>query len=180
MPGLLTEPVGPRPLTAEPSPTPSGASDYRPLFTPLESVVSATAVEATVTREPGSLSAPLSGDEGSIRRSPDYLPRGTGLFDEAPLNPAPAIALDGPVTDADLDLSEPLDLDDTVDYDSMRDRIESTRSRLKAKAFDAMMTGEAALLGRDAEGSLPGQPDLRGVDSEVDQTIETSLRELED
>ena len=37
------------------------------------------------------------------------------------------------------------------DYDAMRARIELTRSRLKAKAFDAMMAGESALLGRDPE-----------------------------
>ena len=45
-----------------------------------------------------------------------------------------------------------LGLEEPVDYDSMKNRIESTRSRLKAKAFDAMMTGESALLGRDLEG----------------------------
>jgi hypothetical protein len=70
--------------------------------------------------------------------------------------------------------------EEPIDYDSMKDRIESTRSRLKAKAFDAMMTGESALLGRDAEGADHGQRPVPGVDSEVDETIETSLREEEE
>jgi hypothetical protein len=67
-----------------------------------------------------------------------------------------------------------------VDYESMRSRIEMTRSRLKAKAFDAMMMGEAALLGRDSEDAEPKQPVAPAVDSEIDQTVETSLREQED
>lgn len=62
----------------------------------------------------------------------------------------------------------------------MKSRIESTRSRLKAKAFDAMMTGEAALLGRDVEGSGQAQTDVPGVDDDIDRTIETSLREEEE
>ncbi len=53
---------------------------------------------------------------------------------------------------SDEDLTAEVTVDEPVDYDSMKSRIESTRSRLKAKAFDAMMTGEAALLGRDLEG----------------------------
>jgi hypothetical protein len=72
-----------------------------------------------------------------------------------------------------------LGLDRPVDYDSMKDRIETTRSRLKAKAFDAMMTGESALLGRDLAGTDRSQPNMPGVDSDIDQTIETSLREEE-
>jgi hypothetical protein len=76
--------------------------------------------------------------------------------------------------DTDLDLGEP------VDYDSMKDRIERTRSRLKAKAFDAMMTGESALLGRDLGDTSTTQQTVPDVDSEVDETIETSLREEEE
>ena len=73
-----------------------------------------------------------------------------------------------------------LGLDQPVDYDSMKDRIETTRSRLKAKAFDAMMTGESALLGRDLGGTDRGLPKVPGVDRDIDQTIETSLREEEE
>jgi hypothetical protein len=73
-----------------------------------------------------------------------------------------------------------LGLDEPVDYDSMKDRIETTRSRLKAKAFDAMMTGESALLGRDIAGTGRAHAKMAGVDSDIDQTIETSLREEEE
>lgn len=65
-----------------------------------------------------------------------------------------------------------------VDYDSMRSRIEATRSRLKAKAFDAMMAGESALLGRGAPDTIP-ERSVADVDREIDQTIETTLREEE-
>jgi hypothetical protein len=64
-----------------------------------------------------------------------------------------------------------------VDYDAMRSRIEATRSRLKAKAFDAMMTGESALLGRDAMETSTERPAAADVDKEIAQTIETTLRE---
>jgi len=55
-----------------------------------------------------------------------------------------------------------------------------TRSRLKAKAFDAMMAGESALLSREPEDVQPRKPVTPAIDSEIDQTIETSLREQED
>ena len=43
----------------------------------------------------------------------------------------------------------------------MRRRIEETRARLKAKAFDAMMSGEAALLSRDSgEKPVPSADDV--------------------
>jgi len=67
----------------------------------------------------------------------------------------------------------------SADYAAMRSRIEAMRSRLKAKAFDAMMTGESALLGRDAGDAIPERPVGADVDSEIDQTIETTLREEE-
>jgi hypothetical protein len=71
-------------------------------------------------------------------------------------------------------------LGEVLDYDSMKSRIEVTRSRLKAKAFDAMMTGESALLGREPEDAQSKRPPLPVIDSEIDQTIETGLREQED
>ncbi len=65
------------------------------------------------------------------------------------------------------------------DHDAMRKRIEETRNRLKAKAFDAMMSGEASLLARDSEtGSRSGSAaEGVGVDAEVDNTIESTLTE---
>jgi hypothetical protein len=66
-----------------------------------------------------------------------------------------------------------------VDYEAMRGRIEETRSRLKAKAFDAMMTGESALLGRDPDGVDVKLPTPTEVDGEIVQTIDDTLREEE-
>jgi hypothetical protein len=64
------------------------------------------------------------------------------------------------------------------DFDAMKSRIELTRSRLKAKAFDAMMAGESALLGRD-EGDDLINPAKRTVtfDSEIEQTVDNTLIE---
>jgi hypothetical protein len=91
-----------------------------------------------------------------------------------------ALPLELAVAVPDEDAEVALGLEEPVDYDSMKNRIESTRSRLKAKAFDAMMTGEAALLGRDVEGATSGLSKVTGVDSDIDETIETSLREEEE
>ncbi len=68
--------------------------------------------------------------------------------------------------------------DDTgmFDQDAMRRRIEETRNRLKAKAFDAMMGGETSLLGRDRD-ETKNPPTLVEVDSDVDETIESTLTE---
>ena len=59
----------------------------------------------------------------------------------------------------------------------MRARIELTRSRLKAKAFDAMMAGETALLGRDDGARSSGPVPSAGFDSEIEQTVDNTLRE---
>ena len=64
-----------------------------------------------------------------------------------------------------------------IDYDAMRSRIERTRGRLKAKAFDAMMTGESTLLSKESAESLAAASPKVDVDVEIDQTIETTLRE---
>ncbi len=68
------------------------------------------------------------------------------------------------------------------DHESMRKRIEATRNRLKAKAFDAMMKGESVLLSRDENPTAPsdiGAGDL-DVEPEVAATIETTLTEDDD
>ncbi len=62
-----------------------------------------------------------------------------------------------------------------VDQAEMRRRIEETRARLKAKAFDAMMSGEAALLARDSgQSPVPRAVDVP-VDSDVAETLDESL-----
>jgi len=65
-------------------------------------------------------------------------------------------------------------------FEAVKMRIELARNRLKAKAFDAMMAGESALLARDDSGARPQPVKLESVDREIDQTIETTLREHED
>lgn len=88
---------------------------------------------------------------------------------------APALADDASATESRTGATSEPELG--VDYDSMRARIEETRSRLKAKAFDAMMTGEAALLGRESTDAAAGRPKPAAIDSEIAETIESSLRE---
>ncbi|NLE74078.1 MAG: hypothetical protein GX604_05580 [Actinobacteria bacterium] len=70
----------------------------------------------------------------------------------------------------------------SFDYEEMRRRIEQTRSRLKSKAFDAMMTGETALLARD-QREAPAMSDTGDsaplLDADVDETIESSLSETD-
>lgn len=63
------------------------------------------------------------------------------------------------------------------DFDAMRARIELTRSRLKAKAFDAMMAGESALLGRDEQTPGDASKPAVSIDSEIEQTVDNTLRE---
>ena len=66
-----------------------------------------------------------------------------------------------------------------LDQAEMRRRIEETRARLKAKAFDAMMSGEAALLSRDSgERAVPGGED-HVLDEETDTVIDESLSQEE-
>lgn len=62
-----------------------------------------------------------------------------------------------------------------MDQAEMRRRIELTRTRLKAKAFDAMTSGEAALLSRDAgEGIVPAGGEA-SLDADVERALEQSL-----
>jgi hypothetical protein len=62
-----------------------------------------------------------------------------------------------------------------IDQAEMRRRIEETRARLKAKAFDAMMSGEAALLSRESGDKPVPQSDEHGLDAETDSAIDESL-----
>jgi hypothetical protein len=63
----------------------------------------------------------------------------------------------------------------SIDQAEMRRRIEETRARLKAKAFDAMMSGEAALLSRDSGEKPVPTADDAGLDPETDTVIDESL-----
>jgi hypothetical protein len=63
----------------------------------------------------------------------------------------------------------------SIDQAEMRRRIEETRARLKAKAFDAMMSGEAALLSRDSGEKPVPRADEVPVDRDVAETLDESL-----
>jgi diguanylate cyclase (GGDEF)-like protein len=68
---------------------------------------------------------------------------------------------------------------DTIDQAEMRSRIEATRTRLKVKAFDAMIRGESALLGRDG-GEGPGRTcDHPVLDGDLEGLVEGALSEEE-
>jgi hypothetical protein len=93
-------------------------------------------------------------------------------------------SVDRAVTEAfDLDREEPApaagEAAAPVDQAAMRRRIEETRNRLKAKAFDAMAGGEAALLSKEQEPSpsqqavAPGAEE--GLDDDVKAVIDRSL-----
>jgi len=62
-----------------------------------------------------------------------------------------------------------------VDQAEMRRRIEETRARLKAKAFDAMMSGEAALLRNDTGDKPVPKGDEVALEPEIDTTIDESF-----
>ena len=62
-----------------------------------------------------------------------------------------------------------------VDQAEMRRRIEETRARLKAKAFDAMMSGESALLRNDSGTRTVPASDGASLAPDVDSTIDESL-----
>ncbi|HEY5388696.1 MAG TPA: hypothetical protein VIL79_12435, partial [Thermoleophilia bacterium] len=64
----------------------------------------------------------------------------------------------------------------TIDQAEMRRRIEETRARLKAKAFDAMMSGEAALLRNDSGDKPVPKADEVELEPEIDTTIDNSLQ----
>jgi hypothetical protein len=63
----------------------------------------------------------------------------------------------------------------SIDQAAMRRRIEETRARLKAKAFDAMMSGESALLRNDSDENVVPRGDEAGLEPEIDSTIDESL-----
>ncbi len=66
-----------------------------------------------------------------------------------------------------------------IDQAEMRRRIEETRARLKAKAFDAMMSGESALLARDSGEKPVPRGDSLDVDTETESALDESLSQEE-
>lgn len=66
-----------------------------------------------------------------------------------------------------------------IDREEMRRRIDETRARLKAKAFDAMVSGETFIDETGAEKARAHREDSAspGVEKEVEEKIDESLRE---
>ena len=65
----------------------------------------------------------------------------------------------------------------TVDQAEIRDRMEETRNRLKSKAFDAMISGEAALLSRDSGTRPVPRYEDHTLDSDLESMIDEALTE---
>jgi diguanylate cyclase (GGDEF)-like protein len=87
------------------------------------------------------------------------------LQDRAAEPPADESAADEPATPTKVTLPD----DGAIDQEEMRSRIEETRTRLKVKAFDAMIRGKVALLGRDGDEATgpPAEDSTTGGDLEV-------------
>jgi hypothetical protein len=66
-----------------------------------------------------------------------------------------------------------------IDQAEMRRRIDETRARLKVKAFDAMMSGEAALLSRDSGEKPVPSGDGVELDGELESAIDEALSQDE-
>lgn len=64
-----------------------------------------------------------------------------------------------------------------IDRDEMRRRIDETRARLKAKAFDALVSGETFIEPETEEGREKHKAADVDIDSEIEEQIDRSLRE---
>jgi hypothetical protein len=141
-----------------------------------EEVMEAPLVEPVV--EPSEVAEPV------VEQSPAGEPT-DGLIADITSSPVAAVVAEAPV--AEPPIVEDSAADDesaaqeggTINQAEMRRRIEETRARLKAKAFDAMMSGESALLARDSgEKPIPKGTDVK-LDGELESTIDESLSQEE-
>ena len=65
-----------------------------------------------------------------------------------------------------------------IDREEMRRRIDETRARLKAKAFDAIVSGETFVTPETEEAGFEKSPeDSVGLDREIGEEIDKSLKE---
>jgi len=119
----------------------------------------AAAAPEPVAEEPAVIEEPVVAEEPAVIEEPVVAEEPTAPVAEEP--EAPAREAGG------------------IDQAEMRRRIEETRARLKAKAFDAMMSGEAALLSRDSgEKPVPSADDVK-IDEETGSAIDESLSQEE-
>lgn len=141
----------------------------------------------TPRADPADLRARIEDTRERIRRELE-LSFAARSQQEAPSEPEPA---PGPIAEGGEPKAAPSGVpsgaegvprapDGSFDQEAMRHRIEETRNRLKAKAFDAMMSGEASLLSRDSEaGQRASTAPPVSLDSEVAESIEKTLTEEE-
>jgi hypothetical protein len=156
-------------------------------------VVPETAADSGVSAQPvAAFAAPVSEEETAdlgpqLRSSLTEVPMGQVPAVPVAEPAAPAATEPAPVSSLDKAVAEAFSFDETaeepveaqvVDQAEMRRRIEETRTRLKAKAFDAMTGGEAALLAREPDAAPPPpvaeEPEAQ-LDDEVRQAIDRSL-----
>ena len=131
---------------------------------PVAAGAPATPVFAETIAEPAVVATPAAEPGAAAESAP-----AAAASERTPLAAAPE-----PGPEPDAAEPAPADLRDTgaIDQAEMRRRIEETRARLKAKAFDAMMSGEAALLGRDDDASSAPRHDDPKLDGDVESTID--------
>ncbi|HET6496784.1 MAG TPA: hypothetical protein VFH61_15620, partial [Thermoleophilia bacterium] len=128
--------------------------------------------------EPGEAEEP----EAEIESAAVIIEERVAPVEEADQVPASVIADDAAVEEAALvrehapiPSAETLSGGGPVDQAEMRRRIEETRARLKAKAFDAMMSGESALLRNDSGTKTVPSSDSASLAPDIDSTIDESL-----
>ncbi len=85
--------------------------------------------------------------------------------------------------DAEVSEAEPVNeagpVKTRVDREEMRKRIEETRSRLKAKAFDSMVEGETLIATGEESSPEDAAEAAPGLDQETDEMIDELLGEEE-
>ena len=69
--------------------------------------------------------------------------------------------------------------DGTIDQAEMRKRIEETRTRLKVKAFDAMIRGKVALLARDGDGAPEPTAEEPALGGDLEGMVDGAFSEQE-
>jgi hypothetical protein len=177
------------PASAAPAPVPHGwdipyesdaAKDVVAEEPPVELEAEATSTGGVIEEAAPQEAPSLLADTAAISETaalPDAGPQAEAFAErEAVAEPEPVVE-PAPMVD-EAPAEQPAEASregGSIDQAEMRQRIEETRARLKAKAFDAMMSGEAALLSRDSgEKPVPTADDIK-FDNDVESTIDESL-----
>jgi diguanylate cyclase (GGDEF)-like protein len=118
-----------------------------------------------------------AGDEATSRPPVEArpLPIAAGSLDRARESLADVLAPDEPAAS-----SEPREWEGgAIDQAKMRSRIEETRTRLKVKAFDAMIRGRTALLARDGGEAPEPTSDAPSLDGDLAGMVDGAFSEQE-